>query len=50
MLLDIEVGLLENRSNAFSASAVTVPEPGTLALLMVTLAGVAGSFRRRSVH
>lgn len=50
MLVDLEGGLQENRSNAFSATAVTVPEPGTLALLMVMLVGVVGSFRRDSVR
>lgn len=40
---DLENGLLENRSNAFSAVATRVPEPGSLALFGIALAAFAGS-------
>ena len=49
ILEDLNNGLLENRSNAFSAAATTVsvPEPGTLGLITMTLlAGVLGLRRR----
>ncbi len=49
ILEDLNNGLIENRSNAFSASAmtVTVPEPGTLGLITITLlTGVLGIRRR----
>ena len=47
ILEDLNNGLIENRSNAFSAAAttVTVPEPGTLGLIAVTL--LAGALRIR---
>ena len=50
ILEDLNNGLIENRSNAFTAFAttVTVPEPGTLGLIGVTLiAGVLGLRRRQ---
>jgi len=49
ILEDLNNGLIENRSNAFSAFAttVTVPEPGTLGLLAVTLIAGALVIRRR---
>src|SRR5215203_5245699 len=37
MIEDLNNGLLENRSNAFSATATTVPEPGSIALIAITL-------------
>lgn len=40
MIEDLENGLLENRSNAFSAVATTVPEPGVVALLLFAMAGL----------
>lgn len=46
MIEDLEDGLMENRSNAFSAVATSVPEPGTIALVAFALSGV-GFFRRR---
>lgn len=39
---DLELGRIENRSSAFSAIAYRVPEPGTVALLAIGLAGLAG--------
>ena len=52
ILEDLNNGLIENRSNAFSAAAMTVmtvPEPGTLGLITITLlAGVLGTRRRPS--
>lgn len=44
---DLENGLLENRSNAFSAVATRVPEPGTLVLVAIALMGLAGLGQRR---
>jgi hypothetical protein len=47
ILEDVESGLLENRSSAFSATAFRVPEPGTLTLLGLGLAGLAATRRRK---
>ena len=49
ILEDLNNGLLENRSNAFSAVAtmVAVPEPGTLGLITITLFAGARGIRRR---
>lgn len=48
MLEDLENGLQENRSNAFSAVSTRVPEPGTWALMAIALTALAGVGRQRS--
>jgi hypothetical protein len=48
MIEDLENGLLENRSNAFSSVATKVPEPGTAALVVFALAGLGRLRRRRT--
>lgn len=40
-------GLRENRSNAFSAVATTVPEPGSLGLITIGLLASVLGIRRR---
>lgn len=47
ILEDLNNGLLENRSNAFSAVATTVPEPGSLGLLVLALLAIGIAIRRR---
>lgn len=48
ILEDLANGLQENRSNAFTATAVTVPEPTALVLLSLGLIAMAAVRRRRS--
>lgn len=45
MLEDLEDGILENRSNAFTSVATAVPEPGTLSILLLVIAGIAAARR-----